>query len=115
MVKRIDRINEEIKKELMDIIQNGLKDPRIPKIISITSVSVTNDFKYATVYVSVFGSNDEKDNAIAGLKSAAGFIRGELGRRVQLRYTPSIQFKLDDSIEKGVELNKLINDTISQG
>jgi ribosome-binding factor A len=75
-------------------------------------VSVTNDFKYATAYVSVLGSDDDKKNAILGLTSASGYIRSELGRRVQLRYTPNILFKLDESIEKGVYLTKLINDTM---
>lgn len=112
MSNRIDRISEEIKKEISNIIQNELKDPRLPQVISITSVNTTKDLRYAKVYVSVLGNEEEKKNAMDALKSASGFIRREIGHRVQLRYTPEVLFELDNSIERGVYLTKLIDDTI---
>ncbi|NLU27564.1 MAG: 30S ribosome-binding factor RbfA [Hungateiclostridium thermocellum] len=113
-MERIKRISEEIKREISDIIQNELKDPRLSKLISITEVNVTKDLRYAKVYVSVMGSEEEKANSLEGLKSAAGFIRREIGRRVQLRYTPEIHFELDNSIERGAYITKLINETSAQ-
>lgn len=114
MVNRLDRISEEVKREVSNIIQNELKDPRLPALVSVTMVNVTKDLKYAKVYVSVLGNEEEKKNAISGLKSAAGFIRREVGHRVQMRYTPEIHFELDDSIEHGAYISKLINKTVNQ-
>ena len=115
MVDRTNRISEEMKKEISSIIQNDLKDPRLPKLISVMSVDLTRDLKYAKVFISVLGSDEEKRNAISGLKSAAGFIRREVGHRMQIRYTPEMQFELDNSIERGVYITKLINNTIKDG
>jgi ribosome-binding factor A len=109
---RTDRISEEMKKEVSAIIQNELKDPRLPKMISVTAAEVTRDLRYAKVFISVLGNEEDKKNAIAGLKSAAGFIRREIGQRLKLRYTPEILFELDNSIERGVYLNKLIDKTL---
>jgi ribosome-binding factor A len=109
---RINRISEEMKKELSSIIQNELKDPRIPQMISVLSADVTKDLRYAKVFISILGSEEEKKHALEGLKSAAGFIRREVGHRMQLRYTPEMIFELDNSIERGVYLTKLIDDTI---
>ncbi|MFZ5989832.1 MAG: 30S ribosome-binding factor RbfA [Bacillota bacterium] len=108
---RIMRISEEVRKELSSIIQNELKDPRLSKLISITRVNVTKDLRYAKVYVSVLGSDAEKASSIEGLKSAAGFIRREIGHRIQLRYTPEIHFELDNSIEQGAYITRLISET----
>jgi len=105
--KRITRINEEVKKELSNVIRE-LKDPRIPIMTTVVSVDVTSDLRYATAYISVFGTDDEKKNAINGLKSASGFIRREIGTRVKLRYSPEFVFKLDDSIEHGAHINQII-------
>lgn len=114
MFKRTNRISEEIKKEISNIIRDDLKDPRLPELLSVLSVNVTNDLRYAKVYVSIFGSEDEKKGAIAALKSAAGFVRREVGKRVQLRYTPEIQFELDNSIEHGIYMSKLIDETLKE-
>jgi len=111
---RTDRISEEVKREVSAMIQNELKDPRLPKMISVTAAEVTRDLRYAKVYISVLGNEDEKRDAIRGLKSAAGFIRREIGRRIQLRYTPEMIFELDDSIERGVYISKLINETVHE-
>ncbi|HHY23488.1 MAG TPA: 30S ribosome-binding factor RbfA [Clostridiaceae bacterium] len=112
MAERIYRISEEIKREISNIIQNDLKDPRLPEFVSVLSVDTTRDLRYAKVYVSVYGNEEEKKKAMEGLKNAAGFIRREIGQRIKLRYTPELLFELDNSIEYGIYINKLINETI---
>lgn len=112
MMDRTGRISEEMKREVSAIIQNELKDPRLSKIVSVTSADVTKDLRYAKVFISVLGSEEEKKNTLDGLKSAAGFIRREIGQRMQLRYTPEMLFELDNSIERGAYISKLIDDTI---
>ena len=105
---RIGRINEEIQKELASLIRN-LKDPRVQDtMISITHVETTPDLRYAKVYVS-FLQEDRAADALKGLKSAGGYLRRELGRALQLRYTPELTWALDDSITYGAKMLKLIN------
>lgn len=104
---RIIRINEEVRCVLSEIVRN-LKDPRIPLMTSIVSVNVTNDLRYAKVYVSVMGDEETKKNALAGLKKAAGFARREVSRKIDLRYTPELIFELDNSIEHGARINEII-------
>ena len=105
---RIGRINEEIQRELASLIPN-LKDPRVQNtMISITHVETTPDLRYAKVYVS-FLEADRAEGAIKGLKSAGGYLRRELGRALQLRYTPELVWALDDSITYGAKMLKLIN------
>ena len=108
---RISRISEEIKKELSEIIRE-LKDPRIPSMTSVVMVDVTKDLRYAKSFISVLAEKDKQNDAIAGLKSAAGFIRREIGKRVQLRYIPEFTFVLDDSIQHGAYISGLLH-TIS--
>ena len=105
---RIGRINEEIQKELASLIPN-LKDPRVQDtMISVTHVETTPDLRYAKVYVS-FLQEDKAADALKGLKSAGGYLRRELGRALQLRYTPELVWALDDSITYGAKMLKLIN------
>ena len=105
---RIIRINEEIQKELSDLIRN-LKDPRVQgTMISITRVETTPDLRWTKVYVS-FLQEDKAQDALKGLKSGSGYLRRELGRTLNLRYTPEIQWSLDDSITYGAKMLKLIN------
>ena len=105
---RIGRINEEIQKELSALIRN-LKDPRVQDtMISVTHVETTPDLRYAKVYVS-FLQEDRAEGALKGLKSAGGYLRRELGRALQLRYTPELVWALDDSITYGAKMMKLIN------
>ena len=105
---RIGRINEEIQKELANLIRN-LKDPRVQDtMISITHVEATPHLRYATVYVS-FLQEERAEGALKGLKSAGGYLRRELGRALQLRYTPELVWALDDSITYGAKMLKLIN------
>ena len=105
---RIGRINEEIQKELSSLIRN-LKDPRVQNtMISITRVETTPDMRFAKVYVS-FLEEDKAKDALKGLKSAGGYLRRELGRALNLRYTPELMWALDDSITYGAKMLKLIN------
>ena len=105
---RIDKINEEVKRELANIIRE-LKDTRIPLMTSVVTVNVTNDLRYAKTYISVIGDEETKKKAMQGLKSAACFIIRELGKRIDLRYTPEFVFELDDSIEHGANIERLLN------
>ena len=105
---RINRINEEIQKELSSLLRT-VKDPRVQDtMISITRVETTPDLRYTKVYVSFLQEERVKD-AMAGLKSAGGYLRRELGRNLQLRYAPEIVWSLDDSITYGAKMLKLIN------
>jgi ribosome-binding factor A len=114
MIDRSSRISEEIKKEISDIIRNELKDPRIPSMVSLTNVKVTRDMRHAKIYVSIFGSDEERNNAIKALKKAVGFIRREVGHRIKIRYTPEMEFLLDNSIEEGFYLTNLIDKTVKE-
>lgn len=105
------RINGEVQKELSEIIRTELKDPRIqPVATTVTAVEVTADLKYCKAYISVLGSGEMGKETIAGLKSAVGFIRSQLAKRINLRNTPEITFVLDQSIEYGVTMSKLIDE-----
>ncbi len=108
--KRVNRISEEIKKIISELLYNGLKDPRISQMTSITRVEVTRDLRYAKIYVSVFGNKEEKESSIDGLNSAKGFIRKEIGNKIDIRYIPEPIFILDESIEEGIRMSKLIED-----
>ena len=108
MSYRAGRLAEEIKKVLTDLLQTELKDPRINPMTSVTSVSVSKDLRYAKVYVSVLGSEDKKKETLDGLKSACGFIRSEIGKRIRLRYHPEITFELDKSIQHSLEINRIL-------
>ena len=105
---RIGRINEEIQKELSSLLRS-VKDPRVQDtMISITHVETTPDLRYAKVYVS-FLQEERVADAMKGLKSASGYLRRELGRALNLRYTPELVWELDDSITYGAKMLKLIN------
>ena len=105
---RISRINEEIQRELSDQFRR-LKDPRVSQtgMVSITRVDTTGDLRYARIYVSALDKSQEKE-VLKGLKSAAGFLRRELGRSLQLRYTPELQFVADDSIQHGAHILEIL-------
>lgn len=111
---RTDRISEEVKKEVSQIIQNNIKDPRLPEFVSIIAVNVTRDLRYAKVYVSVLGDDEKKKGALEALNHASGFIRREIGQRIKLRYTPEFSFILDNSIEHGMYLSKLIDEVVGK-
>lgn len=103
------RINEEVRREISVIIRDEIKDPRMTAMVSITAVKVSKDLRYAKVFVSIFGKNEEEKNeTFAALKSASGYIRREIGQRVNLRNTPQILFELDDSISYSMKIEELI-------
>lgn len=110
---RTGRIDEEVKRELGAVIRE-LKDPRISGVVSVVSVNVTKDLSYAKAYISVLGTKKQQENTMLGINSAAGFIRKEIGQRLNLRHTPQFLFKLDNSIEHGAHINKLITDVMSR-
>lgn len=109
-IKRANRIGEEIRRIISELLLNGLKDPRINSMTSISNVDVTRDLSYAKIYVSVFGNEEEKKDTIDGLNSAKGFIRKTIGSNLDIRYIPEPIFILDESIEEGIRMSKLIEE-----
>ena len=105
---RIDRINEEIQRELASLIPM-VKDPRVTGMISVMAVDTTTDLRYTKVFISILNKSDEQQ-VMRGLKSAAGWLRRELGHRLQLRYTPELSFVLDESIDKGAHILAMLRD-----
>ena len=104
------RINEEVRREVSNIIQNEIKDPRLTAMVSVTAVKVTKDLRYAKVFVSIFGKDEEeKNNTFTALKNASGYIRKEIGIRINLRHNHQIIFELDDSISYGMRIEELIH------
>ena len=103
---RIGRINEEIQRELSSLIRT-VKDPRVHGLVSITAVDTTPDLRYAKIFVSVLDKSDVKE-VVKGLRSAGGYLRRELGRSLQLRYTPELTFVADDSIAEVAHILELI-------
>ena len=104
---RFERINEELRKEISNIISFELKNPNATGLISITKVKVTNDLKFAKVYVSILNSKNVKDT-LAALKKSSGFIRSEIAKKINLRQTPELIFELDDSMEYGAKIDTIL-------
>ncbi|HLU21860.1 30S ribosome-binding factor RbfA [Lederbergia graminis] len=109
MSVRANRVGEQMKKELGDIITRKLKDPRVG-FVTITDVHVTGDLQQATVYISVLGDDDQKENTLKGLEKAKGFIRSEIGQRIRLRKTPELIFEFDESIDYGNRIETLLKE-----
>lgn len=105
---RAGRINEEMKKEISAIVMNGLKDPRITAMITITAVEVTSDLSYAKVFTSIFGTDQEKEDTLEGLKSSTGYVRRELGKRISIRKIPELIIVVDDTLDRGMHIDNLI-------
>ncbi len=108
---RGQRINHEMQKAAAELIR-GLKDPRIPALISVTKAEVTKDQKFAKIYVSVLGDEKVKQNALDGLKSASAYLRREIGSTLKLRNTPELIIELDNSIEEGTRIISMINKVV---
>ena len=104
------RINEEVYRELANIVRGEIKDPRISPLTSVVAVEVAPDLKTCKAYISVLGDEEARRSTYQGLKSAEGFIRSQLAKRINLRNTPAITFIMDNSIEYGVNMSKLIED-----
>ena len=105
--RRMERINEFIREEIALLIQREIKDPRVG-FVTVLGCEVTNDFKEAKIYISVLGDKKTKDNSLAGLQSAAGYIQGQIGKLVQWRNIPRITFYLDESAEKAARIEELL-------
>ena len=109
MSRRTLRVSELLREELSALLQRNVRDPRLNRMLSITSVSVSSDLKQATVFVSAMGTQEEKSEVEKGLEAAGSYLRRSLGERLSLRYIPRLAFQLDDSIERGARLNSIIN------
>lgn len=107
---RLIRINDEIKKEVSEILRSDLKDPRIGVITSVLKVDTTNDLKYCKVYVSILGDDEKKQEVMSVLSGACGFIRSEIAHRINLRNTPEFKFILDNSLEYSFKIDKMLRD-----
>ncbi len=110
---RSDRISDQVRREVDQIIRNQLSDPRITGTFSITHAEVTRDLRYAKIYVSIL-EDDKADGVMAALKGAAGFIRRELGRNMVIRYTPEILFQRDQNIAYGVHIADILSQVRSK-
>ena len=106
---RNGRINEEIKKEVSNTIQNKIKDPRLSAMVSVTNVDTTRDLSYTKVYVSIFGNDLAKKETLQALKSSTGLIRKEIGLHVKLRHVPQVIIELDETIEKAIHLESIFS------
>ena len=106
--KRSVRVGEQLLKEIADLIEHKVRDPRVRKI-TLTGVRMSNDLKSAKIFFSLLGDANEIAKATKGLESAKGFIKREIGRRLELRYMPDIEFRYDPSLERGEEMEKLFN------
>ena len=107
--KRSDRLGDLIQQEISDILHRQIKDPRIG-FCTIIRVDVSDDLRYAKAHVSILGSESQQKSALKGLKSAAGFIRREIGHRIALRHTPEISFILDESVEHSLRIAQLLKE-----
>ncbi len=107
--RRQDRVSALIQRELSQVIQRDVKDPRVA-FCTVTQVEVSSDLKYVDVKVSVIGGNEQKENTLIGLKSAAGFLRREISKRLSLRYSPELRFSLDDSVDHLMKIDGLLKE-----
>lgn len=108
-VKNI-RINSEVQREMSQIIREDIKDPRVHPLTSVMAVEVTPDLKFAKIFISVFGNEEEKEKTMEGLKKSVAFARMQLAKRMNFRNTPELTFILDESIEYGVNMSKKIDE-----
>ena len=112
--KRAIRVGELLKEEISQIVLREMKDPRIG-FVSVTDVEVSGDLRHAKVFISVYGSDKEKEETLEGLQQAQGFVRKLVGERVKIHHTPEIIFRYDDSIENGVHISEIIKDLKESG
>lgn len=113
--KRVNRISSEINKVISQCLYNTIKDPNLdPIYTAITDVIVTNDLSFATIYISVIGDENKKANTLKGFENAKGFLKKEIGKNVELRHIPELIFKLDESSERGMHIENIINELKKQ-
>lgn len=108
MTRRTERVNELVREEISDLLQREIKDPRFTGLVSVTDVHVSPDLRHARVFVSIMGSPEERKETFRALTAASHFIRRELGKRMTTRHTPELDFRLDDSLERGAHLADLM-------
>ena len=109
---RSQRVGDEMQRVISQIIREDVKDPRIPTLLSVLEVRMSHDLSHATVYLSLFGDDKQKKDCSDAISGAAGFIKREVLKRIQLRAAPDIQYVFDESIEKGMQLMELIDKTV---
>jgi len=108
--RRVERVASLIRREISELLVGGIKDERVSQgMVSVTNVEVAGDLQHCKIFVSVFGSDEDRSEAMAGLKSATPFVKGELGRRLKMRRTPDLLFVLDRGIERGTTVLGLLN------
>jgi ribosome-binding factor A len=113
MTRRTERLNHLLRQEITDLLQREAKDPRLSAMVSVTRVSVSSDLRYAKVFISVLGTEEEKKGVLAGLHAASGFLRRELSGRLSIRYTPELSFFYDDTMEQAGRVIQLIDEVRS--
>ena len=113
MTRRTERLNHLLRQEITDLLQREAKDPRLSAMVSVTRVSVSSDLRYAKVFISVLGTEEEKRGVLAGLHAASGFLRRELSGRLSIRYTPELSFFYDDTMEQAGRVIQLIDEVRS--
>lgn len=106
---RLNRINEELKKEISNVLTFELKNPNVTGLLSVTRAKITPDFKYAKIYISILNSKDV-EKTMQGLKESAGFIRSQIAKTINLRVTPELSFELDDSVEYGMRIDNILKE-----
>lgn len=106
---RAEIVGDEMRKVMQDIISNELKDPRVPLLTSVTQVKMTRDLSHATVFVSVFGNDQEKKEALDAIEGATGFIRFQMCKRINLRLAPELHFKIDNTLDEAARMDAIID------
>jgi len=113
MSRRTERLNHLLRQEITELLQREAKDPRLSAMVSVTRVSVSPDLRYAKVFISVLGTEEEKKGVLAGLHAASGFLRRGLSSRLSMRYTPELSFSYDDTMEQAGKVLQLIQQVSS--
>lgn len=113
-MRRSDRVGDEIRTVIAELLQHEIKDPRLPQLVSVVSVEASRDLSHAQVNISVMGDEQARKDCLAALRSATGYIRRELAARIRLRIVPELHFNVDDSIERGVRISRLIDEAVGR-
>ena len=114
MSRRSERTSKLIQREISDLLERQVNDPRLSRLISVTEVTLSPDFKHAKIFVSTLGSQIDKEDMLASFNNASGFLRRELAAHLKLKHTPQLSFHYDDSIERGARLLKLIGELTTE-
>lgn len=109
-VPRTDRLNSLLKEVIAEVVRRDVRNPHVNELVTVTRVDITKDLHYAKVFISVIGNEKEKEETLKALQSAAGFIAVNASKKVVMRYFPALTFKLDDSVEKQMRIDALLNE-----